>query len=242
MDAKKRVDFILQYKLFWACLAIILIIPVVGVITTQSGVSYGERSVQKISYAPAGTQLRFEVKVDGVKDMTFTFTGDIKNEIITIEEIPKVSWPFTGEAYSRFRITADKAVELRIGKIDISLKIKEDDLLKSHVAVGDVRVYHDGQELETAYLKKESGYVYYQTATKGFGEFLIGKRVIKEDKPAVAAAPEEKTVESPIVAETPEATAEVQQPVPPSLTGKTIETQPTGSWARINVWFKGLFK
>lgn len=190
MDEKKRLEFILQHRLFWVGLvAIVIILPLFGIIEFDVPLSTG-KAVQTISYQKAGAALHFEIRnIDGLKDLTVTFSQDVKNVVIKIDEIKNLGWPFDGTAYVKFRISSDDAP--KISELKFTLKINKDSLAKLGLSKEALFLYLDRQALETEFTKEEGDYYYFTATSFKSGEFLIGlaKPEVIEEIPEASETP-----------------------------------------------------
>ena len=200
MRRKKRNNPVLKHKLFWLSLAAVIILPLTGMLTGMFTLELATtgKAFQTVSYKLAGSELFFEVKnIEGVKDLTFTFQEDAKNMIIEFEEIDKLSWKFDGAVYSQFKIFSEDAS--KIGEIKFTLKLNEIELNKLGLSKDGVKLYSNGQELETKLTNEVwpqplAGYVYYEAVSNQMGEFVIGKATV-EEKEAVAEEQVEEVAE-----------------------------------------------
>lgn len=232
MDLKELKERLLRNKIFWGCLTILIILPVVGLVNQNGSPIYG-KSIQTIAYLKAGNELFFEVRdVAGVKDLRITLLEDLKGAKVLVEEIKEVSWDFSGVAYSQFRISSADAE--KIGKIGFTLKINEDDLDILGLSKSEVKLHLAGEELETELTKIDDGYLYYEASSEEMGEFVIGKAEEKEE-PVAEPEPEEEVVE-PVMEE-----PELEQPTQLPLT-EEVEEEKKSLFSRIVDFFKNLFR
>jgi len=187
----------------------------------------------------AGDQLFYEVKVDGVKDVTITFSEAVDNIVITTEEVETVSWNFEGIAHSKLVISSLAADKVK--QVILTLKIEEQGLLSQGIARNDLRVYLDGKELETVFDKTEDGYLYYVVTSPGIGEFVIGKAKVAIAVPVKEVTPVQAPSGVPVVQKTAEIIPLPEQGSP--LVGKAA-AQPSseGMFQSIADFFKNLFK
>jgi len=236
----KKVD-----KPFWSVLGLILTISFVGIILISGNNNLtGNAAVQTIAYMKAGSELFFEVKVDGVKEITINFLEDVKGAVIQVEELESINWDFDGTVYSTFKVSSED--KSKIGDWKFQLKLEEEKLNELGLSKGDVKLYLNNKELGTKMLDTkstitENGHVYYTATSSDIGEFVIGKAAEK-----VEPVPEEIIPEAPVVEKVPEPIIEeleevVEEPVP--LVGKAIEQEPEGEsfFSKIIDFFKGLF-
>jgi len=195
MSKKKKGDSVLEHKGFWLVLAVVIMLPLFGVLTGMFTAELAaDKSYQTVSFKQAGSELHFEVKkIAGAKEMTIHFVEDAQNMIIEFEELNN-HWKFDGTVYSQFKISSEDAS--KIGKVKFVLKIKEADLRSLGLFKDEVSLYFEGQELETKLTKLEGEYVFYEAKGEGIGEFVIGKAA--EEKIVIEeAAKEKETAEIP---------------------------------------------
>lgn len=192
-------------KSFWGFLFFILIVSLIAIIIfSQESVLTGH-TVQTIAFMEAGGKLFFEVKVNGLKDITMYFLEEVKDLKIEINEIDSLSCDFRSLVYSRFKISSND--DNKIGKVKYTLKVKKKELLDLGINFNQLRLYLDCQVLETKLIKEEGQYYYYQSESEGIsqGEYLIGlqeakvETVEEETPPALPgeATPEEPRIEYP---------------------------------------------
>ncbi len=217
---------------------------------TEKSLTGWASATQTVSYLKAGNELFFEVKVDGVKDLTLTFSKDVKNAAFVTEEVNAVSWDFNGVAYSRFKVSSDDAD--KVSKAKFTLKIKPTELEKVGIAATDLKLYWKGEEVQTKMTKQEGNYAYYTAETAGIGEFVLGKAVSKaKEKVLVTELPEPKTPEETI---TPELEVSSEEPIPEETTvplpgeeelplvEKATFPEDKGFFGQVSDFLKGLFE
>ncbi len=213
-------------KGFWIGVAVLLIIPVVAIISTQTSI-LGHATLQTIAYAEAGTVIPSAVKnIEGVHSATFTLTDTIKGGMIKFEEDPLV--PFSGDTYSKFVLSSEDGD--KIGEIQFELKMQLKKLQEAGITPDDIRMYFNGNELRTVRVSGETGtvadnniddYAFYEVTAPGMGEYVIGRAkvaaVVEEPVPEVAV--EENVAE--VIEEEP-----VQPEVAPVETEEEIAEEP----------------
>lgn len=174
-------------ELFWIFLTTMAILLIIAVIANISppGATGHFIAVQNIAYLKAGNELPMAVKnVKGMHLANFELLEDIKNGQITFEEDGSIA--FDGTAYSKFRVSATD--EDKIGKIEITMKIKQADLKEIGLAPEDVALYVNGKEERTRIDRTEGEYEFYTASTEEFGEYVIG-RMREEELPKEPIAP-----------------------------------------------------
>jgi PGF-pre-PGF domain-containing protein len=227
MDGKKK-PVGLRHKLFWLILAVVIVLPLTGMLTGMFTLELATsgKAIQTISHKTTGSELFFEVRnIDGLKVLTLNFLEDTKNMIIEFEEVDTLGWKFEGTVYSQFKVSSEDSE--KVGEIKFSLKLEEEKLNRLGLSKDEVKLYFSGQELETELIKSDKGYVYYEAVSSGMGEFVIGKA-----KPKVEEEPIEE-VEVPEEEKEPEA-AEEQVIEPPAPVKEGLLT-------KISRFFKNLF-
>lgn len=202
--------------LVWGIVAILVVLVLIWLLNLPSVGLSGNAALQTVAYMPKDSTLNFEVKIDGLKEMTVTFSENVKNLVIKTNEISKPAWSFEGLILSGFRVESADANKIK--SIKFLLKIKEDSFKPAGLNLGDVGLYSDNGKIEWQLAKEEGGYRYYNTESPAMGEFVIG-RPLKEAElktPEEVITPEledseEKPVEEMPVEEQPIETA---QPAP----------------------------
>ena len=156
--------------------------------------------------------------------MTVTFSEDVKNIVITTEEVSNVNWPFAGKIYSMFKVSS--VDEDKISQAKLVLKLKETDLQNRGLSKEAVTLYYQGQPLKTTLINEEEGYVTYYATCSGIGEFLIGKEVTSAN-----AVEETPVVTTTAVVEPSSETGQLP------LTGKASGEKGSSLWETISGWF-----
>ena len=113
-----------ESKLFWGVLAVIVVLPIIGLMSQDINIS--GHAVQPIAYMKAGSELRLEVDDYGVQRITFSILEDVKNSKVTSENLDEVSWDFEGKVYSKFKVDSEDTDNF--GDLEFDLKIKDSDL------------------------------------------------------------------------------------------------------------------
>ena len=223
MGLKKE---LLEHKAFWGLLAVIVILPVISLMNNGGGSNINGSAIQNIAFMKTGDKLYLEVDDYGVKSITFTILENVKNSKVINHELEELNWDFNGKLYSMFEISSEDADKL--GNLEFKLKIKEDDLYKISLNRNEVKLYLDGDELDTTLTDIKDDYVYYDVSAEKMGQFVIGKAGLVEEV-IVGEAVEEPEVIEEIVE------PEVQEPAPLPVIEEVEEE--SGFFA----WLKSLF-
>ncbi len=247
MNSKKS-NSEFQHGSFWVLLAIVLFLTVLTVFKSieQSDLT-GHATIQTISFMKSGQELHFEVSdIDGVREITIQLTEDVTDSKILFKEDDTIE--FTGNYYSKFVISSvDKE---KYGGMKFLLKIKEKDILAKGIAIYDVRLYANGQELPTTLLPAQElpatlvnaaeGYLFYEATSPEMGDFVIGRvaPVVTEITTSTGITEEPSPVTVTL------ATEEEPLGVGEPLVGKAGEQalpEESGFWAKIVSFFRNLF-
>ncbi|MBT4651026.1 hypothetical protein HOC13_00720 [Candidatus Woesearchaeota archaeon] len=238
MVAKKRKEIEQKNKSFWMVFGIIVIISVVGIITSTINDSNltGNAAYQTISFAKADSQLSFEVRnTPPLYEATIPFVEDVKNGLIDFKEIDTVSWEFEGIAISHLMISSEEAN--KFGPIQLTLKIKEQNLKNLGLKVEEVQTYFNGENLPTTLTKEEDGYVFYTLTSESLGEFVIGKKILPEEVVVI------KDSKEPVEEEKKEESLH-SEPEPQPLVGEAMGsdvTEEPGFFSKVSNFFKDIF-
>ena len=230
-----RINHKLQDQALWMSLAAVFLFFFIGLISFADPSIITGSAVQNIAYVEGGTTLTNGVRdIPGFQQYTFEVLETIKNGQMQVEIDNSI--PFQDEFYSKFTISSDQPE--KIGMITMSLKIPEQELQQKHISLGDLRLFYEGQETETTFLKKDGRYVYYTAQATGVGNFVIGKaapeNILVETEPVVEESEPEEMGEIP-------STGEISAPEPSPLVGQAIGEPQIGFWARIRAFFGSLF-
>ncbi|HIH10724.1 TPA: hypothetical protein HA241_00875 [Candidatus Woesearchaeota archaeon] len=232
---KTTSSHVLRHKFSWVGLALLFMLGFIAIATLIYFPAITGSAVQVVNYGPAGTELAFEVRdVEGVKDVTATFLETVKSGKIYF--VKNESIKFNGVAYNKFRVTS--ADEDKIDSFLITLKLREEELLRKEIAVGDVRLYINGKEQETVMTAREGAYYYYSVRTSQFGDYVIGKKNVPAAKVEPVVVQEEMVVEP--VAE------EEEEPLVGEAIQEPVIEQPAPVlertwWMGVKEFFSGLF-
>ncbi|MBI4983099.1 hypothetical protein HZC32_00440 [Candidatus Woesearchaeota archaeon] len=239
MKSKKRGKSKLNNNQVWTIFGVVLVLSLIVIFFLSPYIHLSGSAVQTVSHIKAGDELFFEVKVDGVKDITVTFSKDVKDIMIVTEPVDKVGWDFKGIIYSMFKISSQDAD--KISKLVLTLKIKEQELYNSGLAKYDVRAYLNRQELETTFETQEGDYFYYKVKSSGFGDYVIGKAEVAKI-PVKEVPPVIEPSKAAPVPEVPKAVEPApEQPAPLAGKASEQETQSRGIFPEVADFFRKLF-
>ena len=225
-------------KEFWAVIGIIFLLSAMTILIMQENSNLtGGIATQTIALQKAGTELAFEIKnTDGLNNAVVTFKDDVKNAKISFEEVDKVSWDFDGRIFSMFTIGSTDAG--KIEKIELNLKLDENDIKDKLLQRGWITVYYNGEAIPTTLTKFENGKAFYSITISRMGEYLIGFKA----EPVV-----EQTIEKEVEPiEEPEQVMEKEvEPIMEKEEVKEPEQQQVpvekGFLAKVGDWFSNLF-
>jgi len=234
---KQNPKCVVQHKTFWALMGIFFLVSFIFLINTlqENSNLTGRAAIQTISYAFKGSDLSFEVRnVLNVKDFKIRLAEDVKNGKLEFKE--KVNPKFEGIAISGFYVSKNDVVQL--SSIEIILKVKEADIIKKGLSNADVKLYLDGELLDTRIREVKEGYVFYQASASRLGEFVIGKATEREADLNQGVEVVKPIEQQPVLKSMPIVEEEKDQ-----LVGKAIaiEKEQKGFFESITDFFKGLF-
>lgn len=243
--SKKRGQPKPNHKAFWVTLWFIFFLSAISIVFLSKDSSLIGAATQTVSYMKAGEDLFFEVKVDGVQYATVTFSKDVKDMVITTEQINNTL--FNGTVYSIFKMYSSN--DNNIQKVEFTFKISEQELNNIGLNKNEVKVYKESQELPTTLTRIEAGYAYYTATAPNVGEFVIGKKaapvaalVVIPSSPLPEVTPQ-SAVETAPQPETAAAQPETQQPEAQPLVGRAAEQEESaGVFQKTVDFFKNLFK
>ena len=202
--------------LVWGIVAILVVLVLIWLLNLPSAGLSGNAALQTVAYMPKDSTLNFEVKIDGLKEMTVTFSETVKDAVIKVDEISKPSWEFEGAFLSGFKVESADAD--KISNVKFLLKINEEDFKPVGLKFGEVTFYNANGEMEWKLIKKDGSYRYYEAESTELGEFMIGRAAIeampKTPEETITPGPEvseEKPVEEKIAKEQPVETAQPVQ-------------------------------
>ena len=132
-----------------------------------------------------------------------------------------------------FKISSTE--ESKFGQIELTLKLKEEQLKSKGLKKEELRLYRNGEELATALSRQEGEYFFFKAISPGMGEFLIGKRIEE-----VAAAPVlEKPAE--VKAAVVSVESEEEPTTPTTATASLPPVEEKGFFAKIADFFRRIF-
>ena len=114
-----------------------------------------------------------------------------------------------------------------------NLKIKDSDLDQIKLNRNEVKLYLEGEELDTTLTEIKNGYIYYDVSAEKMGEFVIGKAEAVEEVVVEKVVEQPKEVIPEVVKE-----SEVQESTALPLTGEAVEDTEEGGFFN---WFKNIF-
>ncbi len=231
----------LQDQAVWMSVAAVFLLFYIALISFSEHPNLTGSAVQNIAFVKAGSQLDFGVKeIPGLERYFFEVKETIKNGQMLVEVDETIS--FDRPYYSKFRISSPD--EDKIGTVQLLLKLEQQTLQGKGISKGDVRVFRNGEEVETKFTKEEGRYFYYTATAPGIGEFVIGKSAPKAEaaatEPAILeeAVSEEPVPEEPAMITTSIPTEEAAAP----LVGRAAaEPEAEGFWGSISKFFRELF-
>ena len=148
-------------------LAVTFFIAVVGMVSLETPTG---QSVDKISYLNKNKIFRMVVK--DVPDLEFVdFTANESVKVDEVEASVNNNISFDGDSLSKFTVSAGQPENY--GKITLTFKVNEDNLLNLGITRDDLVLYHDGKKIDLNFYKFEGGYSYLNAET-GMGNFVLG--------------------------------------------------------------------
>ena len=132
----------------------------------------GNAAIQTIAFVKGGTELAFEVNVGGIKEGIAYITTTIKNGKILFEE--RQNLLFKGTSYSKMKISSEESAS--ISKLELTIKVKEEELQEKGFARDDFHAYLNDEEVVMTFTKEERGFVYYTVSLPELGNFVLGKK------------------------------------------------------------------
>lgn len=233
MDEKKKIDFVTNHA-FWIGLAIIFILPLIGLMSWDLSSPSTGKATQTLSFYKAGDLLMEVTQVTSVEKLEIQFVEDVKGFTVDVESIDTLTQKFDGTVYSQFKISSSD--DSKIGEIKIHLKLKEADINSLGLIKNDIKIYHNGEEITTKLTKTKNNYIYYEATIDQLGEFVIGKSsLVRKEKAAVIPPQEYEEVNEIINPEV----LEPEEPV--EIIPPTTEEPKPSIFSRIAAFFKNLF-
>ncbi|MBI4151752.1 hypothetical protein HY496_02175 [Candidatus Woesearchaeota archaeon] len=238
-----------DYKPVLAILGILFLVSFIGMLNHLEEEALTGGAVQTIGFMKAGKELAFEVKTGGIQSATIHLTEDTKNAKITFEEQDPVVSTIGGQIYSVVMVSSEKPIAF--STLDVTLKIKEEDLLQKGLAVRDVQLYVNQKPLSTSLTDTVDGYLFYSAVATSFGEYVVGEKqavpTLQKEETLVA----EPTVSSPVeasdeaVRDNIVSDGEESSPDYTNIAGQAIQQEQDAEsesfFSRIGMFFKNLF-
>ena len=229
----------LKHKPFWGVFTVVFLLSSLIILGSMAGIINitGHATIQQISFLKGGSELFTEVRdIKGVKFATTHLTDDIKDGKVTFTESDRIL--FKGKTYSKF--TVSSADEDKIGKIDLTLKIKKKDLLTIGISQTDLRLYVNGNEVKTTFTNEEGNYLYFTATSDQMGDYVIGLKAKEEHKPSVSSTGKAAEQSAPSVLEVSEPEPEVEEESVPPIVEQPAPVKKT-FFGKVADFFKGLF-
>ncbi len=209
------------HKEFWITLSLLLVLSIIYILNYTEPTVTGGVTIHNIAYLQAGRQVEGEAKdIIGLFTYVIYVKETIKNGQVVIKQDETI--PFVGVSFSKFSISSREAD--KIEKIELVLKILEQDLLRQGIATSDVRLFVNGREVPTTLTKLERGFYVYSASVTELGGFVIGKRAAEKRPDDII----EEILISGEMEEQPEPV--LYQPLPPK----------PGWWEQFTNWLKGV--
>ena len=165
----------LKHKPFWLSLLLVFLVSVVVILSLSSQQSLtGHATVQPIAFIKGGDSIMFEVNVGHIKTATTFVKEDVNRGKIIFKENPQIL--FNGQSLSEVAISVEGVVP---SKIDLTLKIKDEDLAAKGIKANELKLYLDNQEVATTLTEHEGAYYYYSASIDDVGDVVIGKKTMQ---------------------------------------------------------------
>ncbi|MBI2666865.1 hypothetical protein HYX13_04595 [Candidatus Woesearchaeota archaeon] len=236
----------LPYATFWASMGIVFLVSFLVMLSSLENSVTGHATIQNIATAKAGSALTLEVKtIPGVKEAIVFFKEEVKNSQISFTEDKNI--PFSGIFYVKFTVSSPD--QEKIGQVDFTFKIQEQDLKKANINFNDLSLFVNKKEISTVLVKKENEYYYYSASTQELGAMVLGQTQHQQTASSVTTAPSILAEELPSL--TPSGT-EVLPEIETSqeaVSGKAAGQEEIGAeeninvsiWQKIKMFFRNLF-
>jgi len=222
----------LSHKSFWAAFLVLFLVSGVTILIQSEDLITGNAVFHTISFVKAGGVIDSEINIGGIKLAKIYLKKDISNSVIKYEEDRSI--PFTGVFYSKVKISSADADKFQ--KIDLTLKIKEQDLLSLGIGRSDVAIFINNKEVPAIFTKIEDGYVYYQSTITEIGNLVIARKTLVLEKASAQKIIKGDTEPQETILE--EETTE--NPEPAIIQVEPLPQEPN-FWQNIVILFKSLF-
>lgn len=174
---RRKEGFSLKNKQFWAFFAVFFLLSILTILNSLKDPNVTGNAIIRISYMTGGQEEQFEVNdVLGVKEVIVEIKNTVEDGRIILNEDNLIR--FDGKYYSKFTVSSTE--EKKYGNMEFLLKVKEPDLLAKGIAKSDLRLYANGNELDTAFVEKKGDYLFYKAISTEFGDFVIGRAAVEE--------------------------------------------------------------
>src|SRR3989344_2659712 len=162
----------LKHKSFWLSLLLVFLVSFVVILSLSSQQSLtGHATVQPIAFAKSGSSILSEVNIGHIKTATTFVKEDVNRGKIIFKEDPQIL--FNGQSLSEVAISVEGVVPSRI---DLTLKIKYEDLAAKGIKANEVKLYLNNKEVATKLTEHEGAYYYYSASINDVGDVVIGKK------------------------------------------------------------------
>jgi len=223
----------LKHKYFWLGLVAVFFLSFVTIITLDDYTAIQGRSVQTIAYIQSGNSMGFEIKESGIKNGTIYFNQDVVGGKVIFVSDPTIA--FDGRYYSKVKFTAPK---VSFSKLDLQLKLSEQELDQIGINRGNIKFYLNGRELPTHFLELKNNYNYYNiNSITETGSIVIG------EARKVVVPPVEKVADEQIPPEQLPSSVEPETQVPLPLVGEAAAVaSEISAWDSVKAFFGSWFK
>ncbi|MBI2112383.1 hypothetical protein HYT52_02510 [Candidatus Woesearchaeota archaeon] len=226
----------LSHRSFWVAFLVLFFVSIITILIQSEDLITGNAVFQTISFVKAGGVIDSEINVGGIKLAKIYLKTDISNSVIKYEEDSTI--PFSGVFYSKVKISSADADKFQ--KIDLTLKIKEQDLLSLGIGRSDVAVFINNKEVPAIFTKIEDNYVYYQSTITEIEDLVIARKTLVLEKASAQKILEE---------EMPGSDVRLEEPIPEETTENPelviVEVEPLPQepnlWQKIIIFFKNIF-
>ncbi len=163
-----------RYKVLWFVFFLVALLTVVVLInsTYSKNLTGNVIAINNVAYAKSGTSLTYAVRdIVGLNQMVLYFSENVKGASVIVEQTGK---DMKSGVYTRFVVSSLQ--RSKISKIELLLKVKEDDLKKLGMKPTELAVNNNGKVLIPKIIRQERGYVYYKVTSNYLGTFSIVKK------------------------------------------------------------------